>query len=155
MRARTRRLASLMAALGIALTGATGCQTWFGGMTLPERALPATLPAVLRAGPASPPAARTCQPGRPRRRGAPRGRLRRRAAAGRSGSARAGRPGGLDCPPATDDSSRKPVEAGFAFSRNYRESREPGFAVSLPILTAPEVALIRDLSRRYCPGSDG
>ena len=36
MRARTRRLASLMAALGIALTGATGCQTWYGGMTLPS-----------------------------------------------------------------------------------------------------------------------
>ena len=36
MRARTRRVASLMAALGITLTGSTGCQTWFGGMTLPS-----------------------------------------------------------------------------------------------------------------------
>jgi hypothetical protein len=36
MRARTRRLATLMAALGIALTGLTGCQTWYGGMTLPS-----------------------------------------------------------------------------------------------------------------------
>jgi hypothetical protein len=35
MRARTRRLATLMAAFGIALTG-TGCQTWYGGMTLPS-----------------------------------------------------------------------------------------------------------------------
>ena len=36
MRARTRRVASLMAALGISLTASTGCQTWFGGMTLPS-----------------------------------------------------------------------------------------------------------------------
>src|SRR5687767_8112598 len=36
MRARTRRLATLMAALGIALPGLTGCQTWYGGMTLPS-----------------------------------------------------------------------------------------------------------------------
>jgi hypothetical protein len=36
MRTKTRRLAQLLAALGVALTGLTGCQTWFGGMTLPS-----------------------------------------------------------------------------------------------------------------------
>ena len=36
MRVKTRRLARLAAALGVALTGLTGCQTWYGGMTLPS-----------------------------------------------------------------------------------------------------------------------
>jgi len=36
MRAKTRRLRQLIAVLGVALTGLTGCQTWFGGMTLPS-----------------------------------------------------------------------------------------------------------------------
>lgn len=36
MRAKTRRLAGLLAALGIAITGLSGCQTNFGGMTLPS-----------------------------------------------------------------------------------------------------------------------
>ena len=33
MRTKTRWLAMLVAALGL---GTTGCQTWFGGMTLPS-----------------------------------------------------------------------------------------------------------------------
>jgi hypothetical protein len=36
MRTNRRRLAGLTAALGVALIGLTGCQTWFGGMTLPS-----------------------------------------------------------------------------------------------------------------------
>jgi hypothetical protein len=36
MRAKRRWLPVLMAALGVALTGTTGCQTWYGGMTLPS-----------------------------------------------------------------------------------------------------------------------
>lgn len=36
MRAKTRMLAGLMAVLGIAMTGLTGCQTHYGGMTLPS-----------------------------------------------------------------------------------------------------------------------
>src|SRR5215831_11239107 len=36
MRVKTRRLRQLIAVLGVALTGLTGCQTWFGGMTLPS-----------------------------------------------------------------------------------------------------------------------
>jgi hypothetical protein len=36
MRAKTRRLALWLAGFGMALTGLTGCQTWYGGMTLPS-----------------------------------------------------------------------------------------------------------------------
>lgn len=36
MRTKRRWLAGLMAALGVALTGLTGCQTWYGGLTLPS-----------------------------------------------------------------------------------------------------------------------
>jgi hypothetical protein len=34
--AKRRWLAGLMGILGIALTALTGCQTWYGGMTLPS-----------------------------------------------------------------------------------------------------------------------
>src|SRR5581483_7969971 len=36
MRTKRRWLAGLTAALGVALSGLTGCQTWYGGMTLPS-----------------------------------------------------------------------------------------------------------------------
>lgn len=36
MRTKRRWLAGLTAALGVALGGLTGCQTWYGGMTLPS-----------------------------------------------------------------------------------------------------------------------
>jgi hypothetical protein len=36
MRTNRQRLAGLTAALGVALTGLTGCQTWYGGLTLPS-----------------------------------------------------------------------------------------------------------------------
>jgi hypothetical protein len=36
MRSNRRWLASVAAFLGLCLTGSTGCQTWYGGMTLPS-----------------------------------------------------------------------------------------------------------------------
>lgn len=36
MRTNRRWLARLTAALGVALCGLTGCQTWYGGLTLPS-----------------------------------------------------------------------------------------------------------------------
>ena len=157
MRARTRRLASLMAALGIALTGATGCQTWYGGMTLPEWALPATLPAVLRAGPASPPPSRACQPGRPRRRGALRGRLQRRAAAGRSGSARAGRraPARVASHWVADAKHTQMPCGRVRFFSGPPRAREPGLFHFLAHLLDAGGRLDSRSLGRYCPGSDG
>jgi hypothetical protein len=36
MLAKTRRLAMVLSAFGVTLLCSTGCQTWFGGMTLPS-----------------------------------------------------------------------------------------------------------------------